>query len=156
MQKNDISGMGRLELEHLVCDFTGTLSVDGRLLPGVGDLLHQLAASMTIHVVTADTFGRAEVELAGCPCTVTVLHGQGLDVQKEQYVKGLGQEQVVAIGNGNNDRLMLKAARIGIAVVEEEGCAIAALMSADVLALNIHDAFNLLLQPDRLKATLRF
>jgi hypothetical protein len=36
MLKIDIPGFGALELEHLVCDFTGTLSVDGRLLSGVG------------------------------------------------------------------------------------------------------------------------
>ncbi len=31
----DIPGFGLIKLEHLVSDFTGTLSVDGVLLPGV-------------------------------------------------------------------------------------------------------------------------
>ena len=35
MLELDIPGFGLVRLEHLVSDFTGTLSVDGRLLPGV-------------------------------------------------------------------------------------------------------------------------
>lgn len=155
MQKIDISGMGTLELEHLVCDFTGTLSVDGQLLPGVDELLENLAVFYTIHVVTADTLGVAQGILAGCPCKVTLLHGQGLDVQKEQYVKGLGAEQVVAIGNGNNDRSMLNAARLGIAVIESEGCAVSALVNADIAVRSILDALGLLLNPKRIVATLK-
>ena len=67
MLEIDIPGFGVLQLEHLVCDFTGTLSVDGHLLPGVNELINQLAASLTVHVVTADTFGRVHEELAPPP-----------------------------------------------------------------------------------------
>ncbi len=34
----DIPGFGSVRLEHLVSDFTGTLSVDGKLFPGVDAL----------------------------------------------------------------------------------------------------------------------
>jgi soluble P-type ATPase len=61
---------------------------------------------------------------------------------------------VVAIGNGRNDRKMLEAA-LGIALVQVEGGAVATLVSADVLALNILDALDLLRNPKRLVATLR-
>jgi len=87
MLKINISGFGELEIEHLVCDFTGTLSVDGQLLPLVGQLFNELASTLTIHVVTADTFGRVHEALAGCPCLITVLNGQNLDVQKEDYIQ---------------------------------------------------------------------
>lgn len=114
----NIPGFGSLELAHLVCDFTGTLSVDGHLLPGVSELLGELAASLTIHVVTADTFGRVHQELAGYPCNVTVLSGQNLDVQKELYVQALNPERVVTIGNGANDRRMLRVSKLAIAVAK--------------------------------------
>lgn len=35
----DISDFGFIRLEHLVSDFTGTLSIDGKLLPGVKERL---------------------------------------------------------------------------------------------------------------------
>jgi len=62
----------------------------------------------------------------------------------------------VALGNGNNDRRMLKAAGVGIAVSEGEGCAVDAITSADILVNGAMDALNLLLNTKRLKATLRF
>ena len=56
-----IPGFGRLRLEHLVLDYNGTLAVDGRPLPGVKARLKRLARSLRIHVVTADTFGKARI-----------------------------------------------------------------------------------------------
>ena len=151
----EIPGFGQLELAHLVSDFTGTLSVDGVLLPGVEKLLNEIAAHLTIHVVAADTLGTAREALANLPCTVTVLQGEGIDRHKAEFVNRLGATGVVALGNGNNDRQMLQVARIGIAVCEGEGCGAGALFNADVHVRSITDGLGLLLNPLRLKATLR-
>jgi len=155
MQEIDIPGFGLVKLEHLVTDFTGTLSYDGSLLPEVKELLNRIARIVKVHVLTADTFGTARAALEGVKCTLTVLTGEDVDKQKEWYVRDLGQDQVIAIGNGNNDRLMLKAARVGVAVTEKEGCAVAALSNADIHVNSISDGLGLLLNPKRLKATLR-
>ncbi len=155
MLEIDIPGYGLVEVEHLVSDFTGTLSADGGLLSGARELLNRIARIVKVHVVTADTFGTARTALEGVECTLAVLTGEDVDVQKEWFVRDLGAEHVIAIGNGNNDRLMLKLARIGIAVSEKEGCAIAALTNADIHVNNIRDGLGLLLNPLRLKATLR-
>jgi soluble P-type ATPase len=154
--KLDIPGIGKLELEHLVTDFTGTLSVDGRLLPGVRELLGEVAGFLKIHVLTSDTFGTAMGELAGIDCTITILDGSGHDVQKENFVITLGKDKVVALGNGRNDALMLTAAMLGISVSEAEGCSTAAIISSDVMVNSAIEAFGLLTNPKRLKASLRF
>jgi soluble P-type ATPase len=151
-----IPGFGPVQLTHLVSDFTGTLSVDGRLLPGIQEGLNQLAQKLTIHILTADTFGRAKEELAEVQCQIHILTGSNHDVQKEDYLKKLGPEKVVALGNGNNDRRMLKSARVGIAVSEGEGCAVEAIMAADIHVHSALDGLALLLNPLRCKATLRF
>jgi len=151
----NILGFGLLRLEYLVSDFTGTLSLDGRLLPGINEKLSELTKSLKVHVLTADTFGTAKNELMGVPCEVMIVKGENLDVQKEAYVKKMGAKKVVALGNGVNDRKMLKAARLGIAVVGSEGCAVEALLSANVLVTNVSDGLDLLLNPKRLVATLR-
>lgn len=156
MLEIDIPGFGIVRLEHLVSDFTGTLSVDGRLLPGIRERLNRIAEFLKIHILTADTFGKAKVGLEGIVCEIYILDGEDHDIQKEEYVKRLGSENVVAFGNGNNDRRMLKAARIGIAVCLAEGCSKDALTSADIIVNSPLDAFDLLLNPKRLKATLRF
>ncbi len=152
----DIPGFGLVRLEHLVSDFTGTLSVDGKLLPEVREQLNRIAEFLKVHILTADTFGKAKEELKGINCDIHILTGEGHDVQKEEYVKNLGVESVIAFGNGNNDRRMLKAAKIGIAVSEGEGCSVDAITAANIHVRNAIDGLDLLLNPKRLKATLRF
>jgi P-type E1-E2 ATPase len=156
MIKFEVPGLGAIELHHLVSDFTGTLSVDGRLLPGVKDLLNNIAESLKVHIVTADTFGTARKELERVDCEVHMLSGADHDRQKEEFVITLGRAGVIAIGNGNNDRRMLKSAKIGVAVCLKEGCAADAVKSADILTTSAVDALELLLNPRRMKATLRF
>jgi P-type E1-E2 ATPase len=156
MIKIDVPGFGPVQLKHFVSDFTGTLSVDGRLLPGVKERLNGIAGDLTVHILTADTFGRARAELEGIQCVITILSGEDHDIQKRNYVKKLGTRHVAAFGNGNNDREMLKAAHIGIAVTESEGCSVDALTCADILVKSAVDGLDLLLNPKRCKATLRF
>lgn len=155
MVQIEVPGFGLAEVEYLVSDFTGTLSVGGTLIPGVRSSLKKLSAHLKLIILTADTFGKVVEEMEGINCEVVILAGESVDCQKEMYVRKLGPEHVVAIGNGNNDCQMLKIARIGIAVCEGEGVAISALKSADICVRSVFDALNLLIEPLRLKATLR-
>ena len=156
MYSVDIPGFGEVKVEYLVSDFTGTLSVDGMLLPGVEDRLNRISEFMQVQILTADTFGKARESLEKVNCTINILTGADHDLQKEAYVKELGSDKVVALGNGNNDRKMLVAARVGIAVAEGEGCAVEAIVAANILVRSAQDGLDLLLNPKRLKATLRF
>lgn len=155
MIRIEILGSGFIELEHFVTDFSGTLSEDGILLTGVKDKLNVLSNMLTIHVLTSDTFGRAIEELKGINCEVYVLKGEGHVTQKEKYVIDLGPDRVVALGNGKNDALMLKAARLGISVCLKEGCSKDALDASEIFVKSPIDAIDLLLKPKRLIATLR-
>jgi soluble P-type ATPase len=153
----DIPGFGPIQLKYLVSDFTGTLSVDGRLIDGVKERLNKIGDFLEIHVITADTFGKAREELKGIKGGLLhILSGENHDLQKEDYVNKIGPEKTIALGNGNNDRRMLKAARIGIAVSEGEGCSVDAIMAADIHVRSILEGLDLLLNPKRCKATLRF
>lgn len=152
----DIPGFGSLRLEYLVCDFTGTISMDGKLLPKVKEKLNALASDLKIFVLTADEFGTAQDELKDVNCKVHIIKGPEIDMWKAEFVKSLGFDSVVAFGNGLNDRAMLKVARLGIIVVGGEGCAVESLLSADVQVINPVDGLDLLVHPRRLRATLKF
>jgi P-type E1-E2 ATPase len=151
----DIPGFGKLELAHLVCDYNGTLALDGRLLPGVSEALRGLASSLHIHVITADTFGLARVQLEDLPIELSITPAEGQAEAKLQLVCELGANTVVAIGNGRNDHKMLAAAALGIALIQSEGCAAQTLANADVVSTSVVDALELLRNPKRLVATLR-
>jgi soluble P-type ATPase len=94
MLEIDIPGFGLMKLEHLLCDYTGTLSIDGKIIPGVRERLNILARILSVHVVTADTFGTAQAELAGINCAVLVVSGKDIDSQKEIYEKILAGKRL--------------------------------------------------------------
>jgi len=155
MIETAIPGFKKLALKHLVLDFNGTLACDGYLLPDVGKALNALSTHLDIHVLTADTFGRAVGQLDGVSCTVSILPESDQANGKLAYVEKLGADVCVCIGNGRNDQLMLKAASLGIAVVLEEGASSETLQAADVVCTRILSALALLTNPLRLTATLR-
>jgi soluble P-type ATPase len=150
-----IPGGNRLAIDHLVLDYNGTLAKDGKLLSDVADLLNILSDQLLIHVITADTFGGVEAELSQIRCKVEVLSTHRQDKGKLDYLDTLGKERTVAIGNGRNDCLMIQAAALGIAVIQEEGAWAGTLQAADVVCNSIVSALELLRHPSRLKATLR-
>ena len=151
----DIPGYIRLEIKHVVCDYNGTIAVDGKLIDGVGEIMNELSKDIKFHVITADTYGFVERELENVHCKLVKIAKQDQAYRKLEYVSGIGKEYTVCIGNGNNDRLMLKEARLGIALVQEEGACFEALRSSNVVCKSIIDAFGYFKEPKRLIATLR-
>lgn len=144
-----------LNLAHLVLDMNGTLAVDGHVLAGVAERLARLQPQLNITLLTANTHGGGAEAAAKLGIAYRQLQPGPGGPQKLAFVQKLGAETVVAIGNGQNDVLMLRAAALGIAVNGREGMAVAALQAADLYVPDINDALDLLLYPDRLRATLR-
>jgi soluble P-type ATPase len=157
----DIPGFRQLDIRTLVSDFTGTLSCQGRLSAGVRERIRLLHEWVDIHIISSDSFGTAEEELAGLPLTFKKLLPEDSphDQAKQTYVEKLEPVHLVAIGNGRNDRLMLqsvkKAGGLAIAVDNGEGCATEAFMNADLLINGAVNALTLLLVQNSCKATLR-
>jgi len=151
----NIPGAQPLRLSHLILDYNGTLACDGAILKGVPERLEILGQHLEIHIVTADTFGSVRTQVAHLPVQVAVIPPEEQAQTKAAYIENLGPANSVAIGNGRNDALMLKQAALGIAVMQTEGAATAALLAAEIVTPGIIDALDLLIHPDRLKATLR-
>ena len=151
----EIPGYQTLQIEHLVMDYNGTLAVDGQLIDGVREALNEIARSITLHVLTADTFGKAAAGLEGVNCKLSILPRADQAGGKLDYVRAIGADRTMSIGNGRNDRLMLQASGLGVAVILEEGAAMETVTSADIVCRSIVSALELLTNPLRLTATLR-
>jgi len=151
----EIPGRKTLYLENLVLDFNGTLAVDGNLIDGVKERLQKFSNKLNIHVVTADTFGTVTNQLKGIECQVKILKKQQQDRQKKIYLKQLGKKRCAAIGNGYNDWQMLKHAALSIATIQAEGASPQSLKHASIVCNSVSHALDLLLNPNRLIATLR-
>lgn len=150
-----IPGGPVLQLQHLVLDYNGTLAQDGKLLPGVTERLLALADRLTIHILTADTFGTVTAEVSRLPVRLAIIPAGDQAAAKLAYIRQLGPATCVCVGNGRNDHLMLTEAALGVAVIGPEGAAKETLQAAMVVTPDILAALDLLLQPSRLQATLR-
>lgn len=150
-----IPGRETMNLEVLVLDFNGTLAFDGQMFESVRDSLIRLSPFLEIHILTSDTYGTVKQQCEGLPVQVKVLKSIVHDKEKANYLLQFGTRKIVAIGNGANDQIMLEQAHLGIAVIGLEGASTRTLLAADVVVNKIEDAFGLLLETKRLKATLR-
>jgi len=150
-----ISSRGVISLEYMVLDVNGTIALDGQIIPGVDERLDKLGELLGLWLVSADTQGTLASLAAGLQVQTRLLQPRGEAAQKAALVEELSARRVVAIGNGANDEAMLRRAALGIAVMGNEGLAVACLNAADVIVPDIGSALDLLLWPRRLIATLR-
>jgi P-type E1-E2 ATPase len=150
--RREIPGLGEIQLEHLLLDLNGTTSAWGAVGDGIRGRLRDLSEELTVHLLSADTYGTLTETAGSLEIASRVVH-DGVD--KHTAVVELGAEGCAAIGNGANDAAMLKAARIGIAVLGGEGLAASALRAADVLCGSMTEALDLLIHEAGLAATLR-
>jgi P-type E1-E2 ATPase len=151
----NIPGRGALRVEHLVTDVNGTLAIDGQLIAGVAKQISALRDRLTIHVLTADTHGKQALIDQQLNLTAVRIQPGDESKQKADYVRKLGSESVVAVGQGANDADMLKEAALGICVMSQEGIATGTLLSTDLLLPSIAAALELLDKPLRIIASLR-
>lgn len=153
--KINIPGGETLDINHIVSDYNGTIALDGKLIEGVAELIGELAEEVTLHVITADTFGSVEKELQGIPCKIHKIGPEEQDRAKEEYVRTLGSNRVAAMGNGRNDILMLREAALGIGILHREGICTQTLMATNIVCTSPLDALAYFKEPKRLIATLR-
>ena len=151
----DIPDRNTLDIQHIIFDYNGTIALDGKVINGVVDKMNEFSHLVTFHVVTADTYGTAEHELQGANCQVVNLATSLMYKTKTDYLAYLGKDHTLSVGNGFNDSDLLKQSLLGIALIQDEGLCMAALMSADIVCKSVMDVFAYLEKPNRLKATLR-
>ncbi|MEW5941411.1 MAG: ATPase P [Chloroflexota bacterium] len=150
-----LPGRGELTIHHLVTDVNGTLALDGVLLDGLAKRLGALRDRVQIHLLTADTHGKQKVIDQQLNLSAVRITGGNEAGQKALYVRNLGADSVIAIGQGANDAAMLKEAALGICVMSREGVAVETLLAADLLLPDIFAALDLFDHPLRIVASLR-
>ncbi len=155
MQMISIPNYADLKIAHVVLDYNGTLAGNGIVSEETRVCLQQLTEMYRVYVITADTFGTVKQELEAFDLEVMILSSKDHTAEKAALIEKLGAGQTAAMGNGNNDRLMLESAALSIALMGSEGCSVETMQAADILCGSIVDAMELLIHPKRLVATLR-
>ncbi len=151
----NIPNYKKFKIENLILDFNGSIANSGKVLPFVYDYIVKLSKLYNIYVFTGDTFKTVENQLKKYPLKVIITDETCGIESKYQLMKELDQNKCITIGNGSIDRKMLKYSAIGIVVIGKEGASIKALNSADIIVTSISDAFDMLLNTEKIIATLR-
>ncbi|MGB5918670.1 MULTISPECIES: HAD family hydrolase [unclassified Arcobacter] len=153
--KVNIPGREEVEIQNIVFDYNGTIAIDGKLIEGIKKNINELSNSFNFYVITADTYGSVEKELGDTNCEVIKIAKSSQDVSKLEFIKNLGSSTTLSVGNGRNDKLMLKESILGIAILQDEGLCTETLLNSDILVKSIFDVFSYLKDANRLIATLR-
>jgi P-type E1-E2 ATPase len=150
-----VPGWGNMEIENIVLDLNGTIATDGKIAAELKERIRSLSEKIKIYVLTTDTQGTASEETSDMGVELLKVSEKDSAEVKLRVLESLDPTRTVAIGNGNNDHLMLKEAALGIVVLGDEGMSVLAMKNADIVVKNISDALELFLKPKRLVATLR-
>ena len=153
--KVNIPGREELEIQNIVFDYNGTIAIDGKLIEGIKKSINELSNSFKFYVITADTYGRVEKELVDTKCEIIKISKSSQDLSKLEFIKNLGSSTTLSVGNGRNDKLMLKESILGITILQDEGLCTETLLNSDILVKSIFDVFSFLKDENRLIATLR-
>ncbi|UTJ05529.1 HAD family hydrolase [Arcobacter roscoffensis] len=153
--KIDIPGREVLEIKNIVFDYNGTIAIDGKLIEGVSEIINELSSSFSFYVITADTYGSVQKELENTKCDVITIGKNTQDKSKLEFIESIGAKNTLSVGNGRNDKFMLKHSVLGIAILQDEGLCTETLLNSDILVKSIFDVFAYLKDENRLIATLR-
>ena len=88
-----IPGFKDLRLEHLGMDYNGTIAAHGRLIQGVKEKVDLLAPRLTIHILTADTFGTVRDQVADLPADLIVIPPEDQAQAKSEYAAVGGRQR---------------------------------------------------------------
>jgi soluble P-type ATPase len=151
----EIPGWSTCELGHLVLSPECILGANGEPVASIDGRLTALSAHLSVHLVMVDGQGLPEAVGQRLGGQLIRTEPRYEASEKQALVERLGAGQVVAIGNGASDARMLRAAALGIAILGRQGVAVQTLRAADLVVNCIDDALDLLLDSQRLVATLR-
>lgn len=149
----NVPGLGRLELETLILDLNGTISVRGRLVPGVSECLAKLKAlNYRIVLFTGNT--RGDADSIAMELGIDWIQAKNTEEKRDAAFK-LDLGKCVSIGNGLIDLELMKAVKLRIVTLQAEGAHVQTLLNSDVVVPSINDALDMLIDPSILIATLR-
>lgn len=150
--KYEIPGFENLELNTIILDLNGTLTVGGVLVDGVKERIEKLKKNFSIYLFSGDTRGNGKT--IADDLEIHFVKASSGEEKKQELLK-LNPETTVSIGNGLIDVEITKIARLGIVTLQSEGVHIQTLLASDIIVPNINDALDILIDDNRLIATLR-
>lgn len=158
MKEVNIPKFGTIKIKNIIFDMNGTIQFKGQVSDEIVKKFNELKKHYNVYLVSSDTRGNLSniaqklgvdyIKIA--PTNITDAE------EKNNVLLKLGKEQTIAVGNGNNDALMLKNALLGIAIIGSEGASSKSILNSNVVFTDPLSAIDFLLDEKIMIATLRF
>jgi len=153
----DIPNYGKIQINNIVFDVNGTIQFNGKIPKIIKRELKKLKNYFKIFLISSDTRGNLKEIAQKLSISSIKISTSGIseaEAKNNEIIK-LGEGETVAVGNGNNDHMMLKSAVLGIAILGEEGLASKTLQNSDIVFSNCMDVIHFLMDEKKMIATLR-
>ncbi len=151
--KYSVPGVGEITLDTIILDLNGTLSVGGTIVDGVKQRIDALKKNgFTLVLFTGNTRGDAD-DIANELGIEWVQAHTAED--KRDLALQRDPERCVSIGNGRIDKELMEVVSLAIVTLQAEGIHIETFQASDIVVPTINDALDLLIDNQRLIATLR-
>ena len=157
MRKINIPNYRIITVKNILFDINGTLQFQGKISPELIIKFNELKKIYKIYLISADTRGNLKDIAETLDVDYIKIKPQEItevEAKNNELIR-LGKDVTVAVGNGNNDALMLKNAVLGIVILGNEGASIKSMMNSDVALPDPLSALNFLLDEKIMIATLR-
>ena len=157
MRKIIIPYHGEITIKNVIFDINGTIQFKGQISEELVQKFEELKKFYNILLVSSDTRGNLKNIAKKLGVNFKKVNTQGINdaEAKNNELKKLGKEVTVAVGNGNNDALMLKNAILGIAILGSEGASTRSILNSDVVFTDVINAIEFLLDEKTMISTLR-
>jgi soluble P-type ATPase len=149
----DIPGHKTIEINTLILDLNGTLSVAGKV-DSYSKAKLRAISEMGIETIlfTGDTRGDAE-QL--CSDLGISWRKASSAEEKASLAQAYNPTKCATIGNGRIDLELFKVCALRICTIQAEGVHIDTLLNSDIIVTSFLDALDLFIDPNRIVATLR-
>ena len=157
MRKIIIPYHGEITIKNVIFDINGTIQFKGQISEELVQKFEELKKFYNILLVSSDTRGNLKNIAKKLGVNFKKVNTQGIndaEAKNNELIK-LGKEVTVAVGNGNNDALMLKNAILGIAILGSEGASTRSILNSDVVFTDVINAIEFLLDEKTMISTLR-
>jgi soluble P-type ATPase len=157
MKNISIPKFGKLHIENVIFDINGTIQFQGEITDQVVEKIKILKEIYNIYLISSDTRGNLKDIAKRLSVDYVKINAENMtDAKaKSEELNKLGKNSTIAVGNGNNDALMLKNAGLGILIIGSEGAGTKSLKNADVVFTSPIDVIDFLMDEKAMIATLR-
>lgn len=151
--KYTIPGQEELEINTIILDLNGTLSVGGTVPDGVKSRLDNLKRrGFQLLFFTGNT--RNDADDLSKDLGIQWKLAKNAD-DKRNLALELDPETCASVGNGLIDLELMKVVKLSIVTLQSEGIHVQTLINSDIAVPTINDALDLFIDSARLIATLR-